>query len=379
MKQFNYFPVQKDNYTTTRSLSIRMNYGWQGYGIYFALLQKLASTEHRRLEFSKVNEICFDLHCTKDELQPIIDNYMTVDDKYFFSEELDDWMKYYDDKYNKMSEAGKKAQASKTPEQRKADAKKAADTRWDKGKKASDNAEVESDTKVLASECEGMPANSASDAENRIEQNRMEKNRTELNGTEQNRTEEPVPGFSSVEDSVSDLTVNNNYKDVISNIGEVIGGSTPVENDDSIADITPIGNKGKLQPIKKDQRFLEELKRFNYDTTKVVKNEFKCQYFNNQLKIQRGYEKYVDKNPNQFLPLDKFESVLAYYIFQCVPDKQPTNDIINKEMIYADEYFMNLLPTIHSIIKDMSEDRDYTAKILSLVVLPDNSQPSLKG
>jgi hypothetical protein len=185
-----------------------MNYGWAGYGIYFALLQKLASTESRRLEFNRINEICFDLHCTKEELLPIIDNFFSkMDGMYFFSDELNEWLKYYDDKYTKLSDAGKKSQANKTPDQRSADAKKAVETRWNKAKETSGTTNT-TDTKVSVSDTKVVSNMPVSDTENRIEQNRNEKEQ-ELNRTEQNRTESKTFSSGLDLDSVSSYIEND--------------------------------------------------------------------------------------------------------------------------------------------------------------------------
>jgi len=90
MKTADYFPVKTNNYTSQKSLNIRLEYGWAGYGIYFAILQKLASVEKRTLSIEPKNlkAIAFDLHCTIDELQPIINEFFTIDNDEFYSDEL---------------------------------------------------------------------------------------------------------------------------------------------------------------------------------------------------------------------------------------------------------------------------------------------------
>lgn len=139
MKKAIYFPVTTNNYATPKSLDIRMNFGWGGYGIYFALLQKLAATKSRTFKISEANALAFDLHCTQAELMPIIRNYFDLDDTIFCSQELNEWLSYYDEKYNKASEGGKKAAAGMTPEELSERGKKAIKTRWEKAQNKKDD------------------------------------------------------------------------------------------------------------------------------------------------------------------------------------------------------------------------------------------------
>lgn len=180
MKTAVYFPIDANNSSTTKSAEIIMNYGYSGYGIYITLLQKLVSTPTRTLELSKLKAIAFDMHLTLDELQPIVNDFFDIDGNTFYSDELNERMKWFDEKYNKASEGGKKTQAKYTPEQKTENAKKLAEKRWNKA----DN----------ANECEPLRINMqtpfVSDANNKIEKNRIEQKEKEENKTEENRIEQ---------------------------------------------------------------------------------------------------------------------------------------------------------------------------------------------
>lgn len=228
MKTADYFPIDANHCNKPEMAELIMNHYYSGYGLYMTLLQRLLSTPTRTIEHTKVKALAFDLHTTVTDLQPIIDNYFQKDDKVFWSVELNEKMVYYDEKYNKASEGGKKAAANMTPEQRKERATKASDAALKKRleQEAEEQAQAEnfeidknnnsykSDLSSKVTDVSDLGDSKDNDLtpldaspNNRIELNRIEQKRTELNRTEENRTEknqkeEPVPGFSS--DLVSD-------------------------------------------------------------------------------------------------------------------------------------------------------------------------------
>lgn len=297
MKTAIYFPVTTNNYTTPKSLDIRMNYGWSGYGIYFALLQKLAATESRAFRIDDANTLAFDLHCTIAELTPIINNYFESDGEIFYSEDLTEWLGYYDDKYNKASEGGKKAAAGMTPEQRKDRARKAAKAKHDKviddakelAKPAKELAEVDYKNEDMLTTKQELLTPLEDSANNRIEQhqaelNLIEKNRTKQNLIEPNKKESQPLGSSSV--LGSDTT------------------SKPVIVKDNF-DILRI--QEEIHTYTKSQFFTS-------NQLEYVKNLF--------IEFRKQYQ--FSK-----IDLEKFETVLFFYLFQASEYPSGINDFLD--------------------------------------------------
>jgi uncharacterized protein YdaU (DUF1376 family) len=121
MKTANYFPLLANHYASTKSLSIRRKHGLVGYAIYLILFQKLAATKTRSIKLAEIEELAFDLHLEQqqDQLKEVIHTYFIVEGEEFYSQELNDSLAWYDEKYNKLSQGGKKAAENMTPEQRK--------------------------------------------------------------------------------------------------------------------------------------------------------------------------------------------------------------------------------------------------------------------
>lgn len=186
IKTANYFPVLTNNYNSTLALEIRMNYGWEGYGIYFAILQKLASEESRSIELKLIKAVAFDFHCNITEIQPIVEGYFTSVDGYFWSEELNKSLSWYDEKYNKNSCGGKKTQSKFTPEEKSANGKHLAELK----KIKKENEQNTNSNEVLRNNnTEYSVDSSLPDTNNRIEKNRIEENINKIE-KEEKRTEQ---------------------------------------------------------------------------------------------------------------------------------------------------------------------------------------------
>lgn len=182
IKAASYFPVRTNNYSTTKSAEIRMEFGYAGYGIYFALLQILASTPTRTLELNKLRATAYNMHCDEKELSTIVHNYFDVEGDIFYSQELNESLEWFDEKYNKQSAGGKKTQSQLTPEQRSEKGRMASAARWGK----------ESKTDSVANSCQAvsttMPSNLETNANNKTEKNITEERKEE----KVNQEKEPI-------------------------------------------------------------------------------------------------------------------------------------------------------------------------------------------
>jgi hypothetical protein len=132
MSTANWIELSTHHYQTPKSLKIIMRFGWEGYGIYLALLQKLASTDNRAFALNEMPALAFEMHCTTELLTLIINNYFETDELIFWSDEVIEMLTKYDESYIKHSEGGKKSANQLTPEERKTKARKAINTRWQK-------------------------------------------------------------------------------------------------------------------------------------------------------------------------------------------------------------------------------------------------------
>lgn len=228
MKAPNYFPVSTTHYSTTLSINIRRTKGWQGYGMYMAIQQILASTADRKLSIDEVPEIAFQLRLTVTEVQNIISSYYIIEDGFFYSPELEEALSYFDAKYNKASLAGKKSSEALTPEERKLKASNASKARWHKNRN-SHPIELEKDANTSA--IVSIDAkNSRQNANNKIEENiigvkKMEEIKTEIkteiNDMEVNHIKENLiePGFS-----LSPTEIQNSIDDYLSKSSNFFSG-----------------------------------------------------------------------------------------------------------------------------------------------------------
>jgi hypothetical protein len=130
MKTANYYPLSTSNYNSPKSLNIRKRFGWLGYGLYHSIMQKLAASEERAMSLSTIEDIAFEFQCDIEEIKPIIINYFDSDDKIFWSDELNEKLSFFDDKYSQQSAGGKTTASQMTAEERKEKARKAINTRW---------------------------------------------------------------------------------------------------------------------------------------------------------------------------------------------------------------------------------------------------------
>ena len=210
-----YLPIQSNHSQNEQSLQIKMDYGYAGYGIYIELLQRLTASPARTLAIAGVKALAYAMHISLAELQPILDNFLTIEGDVFFSKELNESMIYFDEKYNKDSAGGKKTASLLTPEERSIKAKNASNIRWNKG-----NNDNNANGMLTLSINDANPL--AFDANNRIEKNRREENKKEKN------VSVPETNFSPSENDI--------------------------ENDNSIVEI--------------------KSKYFNSDSTSILKNMF---------------------------------------------------------------------------------------------------------
>lgn len=92
-------------------IALRMKYGWEGYGIYWAIVEKLRDSSNYTC-VKDYNLIAFDLRSDAAKIKSIIEDFglfaFTEDGKCIYSESLMRRMEIKNDQSKKLSEAGKK-------------------------------------------------------------------------------------------------------------------------------------------------------------------------------------------------------------------------------------------------------------------------------
>ena len=122
-KEAFYFSHDSNSRSDEKILKLRLKYGWEGYGIYWALIEMLRDSSTYELECD-LDLIAFELRCDKDKIKSIIFdfNLFIISGSNFFSHSLKRRM---DLKEAKSEQA-----------------RDAARTRWAKQKKSNSNADA---------------------------------------------------------------------------------------------------------------------------------------------------------------------------------------------------------------------------------------------
>lgn len=106
-----YFPHYSNARNDEKILSLRMKYGMEGYGIYFAILERLLDSTDYRLS-TNYSLIAFDFRVDTGKIKSIVEDFdlfeFTDDMKWFYSIRFVEHMNYKDDISKKRAEAGRK-------------------------------------------------------------------------------------------------------------------------------------------------------------------------------------------------------------------------------------------------------------------------------
>lgn len=121
-KKTYYFPHDGNARNDEKILAVRMRFGMEGYGIYFALIEKLLESSDYIL-LKDYNAMAFELRVDASKIKSIVEDFglfvFTEDGKYFYSESFNKRMNPLEEIRDKRREAGKKG----------------AEKRWEKDKK----------------------------------------------------------------------------------------------------------------------------------------------------------------------------------------------------------------------------------------------------
>lgn len=122
MKKTYYFSHDMNARNDEKILTLRSEYGWEGYGIYFALLEMLFETDDTKLNITNIKSIAFSLNIKEKKLTEIINFCIKIklfekDEKFFWSESLKRRKGIFERKIEQTRQAGIKS-AEKRKEKR---------------------------------------------------------------------------------------------------------------------------------------------------------------------------------------------------------------------------------------------------------------------
>lgn len=108
MKDAYYFSHDGNARNDEKLLAVRMKYGWEGYGLFWAIIEKLRESSNYILS-KDYSLIAFDLRTDATKVKSLIEDFglflFTEDDKCFYSERLKNSMDYKESKSIKARES----------------------------------------------------------------------------------------------------------------------------------------------------------------------------------------------------------------------------------------------------------------------------------
>ena len=113
-----YFNHDSSARTDLRIIKLRSKLGYEGYGVFWALLE-LLFTEENKLCVDDYSEIAFGLQCDTKILKQVIEDFdlFTVEDKCFYSKRLNKQIEEINAKSNKAKENASKRWKNATAKQ----------------------------------------------------------------------------------------------------------------------------------------------------------------------------------------------------------------------------------------------------------------------
>jgi hypothetical protein len=112
VKEAYYFPHDSNARNDERMINVRLKYKMEGYGIYFAIIERLRESDGY-MGVRDYNNIAFDLRVDTSVIKSIIEDFglfvFTDDGKYFYSESLTRRMQPLENQKRQRENAGKKS------------------------------------------------------------------------------------------------------------------------------------------------------------------------------------------------------------------------------------------------------------------------------
>lgn len=114
-KEAYYFSHDATAQHDVKCVKLRRELGWEGYGLFWALIETLRGEPDHKLPLSALEDLAFVMHTSKEKLHAIVTRYelFVIDNEFFFSARLNRSMSEYNSLKNKLVEAGRKGGLSR--------------------------------------------------------------------------------------------------------------------------------------------------------------------------------------------------------------------------------------------------------------------------
>ena len=262
MNTSNYFPHNNNARNDEKIIGVRMDYGCEGYGIYFMLLERLSESDDYTCAVD-YKRLSFDFHCTEDKVRAIVENYnlfeLTEDGERFYSVSFNERMQKIEER------------KAKAAEQR----RRAAESRWGKvrvQKLANDDATAQKNNATASESDTTAQEDNADNIINNNKKKGKEKKRKDIKGTDvpmsdtSDERQLSIPVESDESESVSEEKTgkekaakeNVNWANLVTNWNRITAGSFPP--------ITSIENKRRQMASARiseygKEKFIEAIRR----------------------------------------------------------------------------------------------------------------------
>lgn len=116
MKGAQWFSHDSNARNDEKIVALRMKHGWEGYGIYWAIVEKLRESTSYRLSVN-FNLLAFDLRTTNEVIKSIVTGFglFTIEEDYFYSRSLCERMSAKDEASGRAREKALKRWGKGTP------------------------------------------------------------------------------------------------------------------------------------------------------------------------------------------------------------------------------------------------------------------------
>ncbi len=113
MKDAYYFPHDANACDDDKILQLRSKYGWEGYGLYWAIIEKLRNCKEYKMNSQAIAGLSQSLNYPKEQFEMFFDycfeiKLLSQENGYFFSDSLCRRMEHIDEIRERLSDAGKK-------------------------------------------------------------------------------------------------------------------------------------------------------------------------------------------------------------------------------------------------------------------------------
>jgi hypothetical protein len=298
-----YFTHDSNAFSDPKILKVKRIYGIEGYGIFFALLEKLSASNAYRISLKNIEDLAYDMRVEKEKLKDIIDNYDLFKQEtdntgaYFYSHSHRLKMQYKDEKADKKRQAGLARMANLTPAELSAQNSKAAKAKWDAY--YADQAKNKVIPEVVVSSPSNMPAEVASTALNKDKDKNADIDKNKNMNKDENKEEKLL----SSAPSSSSLKIDNTPK------VEILKDNTPK--------VEP-----KVSYIYNGNDIQDEIQKYHSNYFNDYNYQYVCDIYNE-----------VKKETNTPTTLNQFDSLLWFNCYNFWkaenPKEQPTNEYIN--------------------------------------------------